>query len=138
MLFLMNDLLAAIPSAQILATTLLAILFLQSGLDKVIDWKGNLEWLIGHFSKSPLKNQVPILLGTVTIVEIAAGIACAIGAVMLLLTGDRFFALIGTQLSALSIVLLFFGQRIAKDYDGAAGLTGYFAICLITLWLLSV
>ena len=34
------------------AGLLVAILFIQSGLDKVFDWKGNLEWLTGHFSKT--------------------------------------------------------------------------------------
>ena len=33
---------------------MVAILFLQSGLDKALDWKGNLAWLTGHFAKSPL------------------------------------------------------------------------------------
>ena len=31
---------------QILSVSFLAILFLQSGLDKVLDKKGNLDWLI--------------------------------------------------------------------------------------------
>ena len=31
------------------AGLLVAILFIQSGLDKGFDWKGNLEWLTGHF-----------------------------------------------------------------------------------------
>lgn len=43
----------------------LIITFLQSGIDKVVDWNGNLSWLKGHFSKSPLKNGVPVLLGIV-------------------------------------------------------------------------
>ena len=44
-----------------------AILFIQSGLDKVLDWKGNLEWLTGHFSKSILAGMVPIMLATITL-----------------------------------------------------------------------
>jgi len=34
--------------------------------------------------------------------------------------------LIGAQLSALSVLALFFGQRMAQDNAGAAGLVGYF------------
>ena len=34
------------------AALLVAILFIQSGLEKVFDWKGNMEWLNGHFSKT--------------------------------------------------------------------------------------
>jgi len=33
---------------QILASAVLAILFLQSGIDKVVDRPGNLEWLSGR------------------------------------------------------------------------------------------
>ena len=39
---------------QAFISAFLAILFLQSGIDKVVDRRGNLEWLTGHFAKSPL------------------------------------------------------------------------------------
>ena len=42
---------------QIFAVSFLAILFLQSGLDKVFDWKVNLEWLKGHFADSILAGK---------------------------------------------------------------------------------
>ena len=58
---------------QILASAFLAILFLQSGIDKVVDRRGNFEWLKGHFAKSPLAGIVPALLICITILEIAAG-----------------------------------------------------------------
>ena len=58
---------------QILASAFLAILFLQSGIDKIVDRRGNFEWLKGHFAKSPLAGIVPALLICITILEIAAG-----------------------------------------------------------------
>ena len=134
---LLLDFLAAIPSAQILVSAFLAVLFLQSGLDKVFDFKGNLDWLKGHFSKTPLKSMVPFMLGTVTVLELAAGIVSAIGVVMLLFDGSMFFALKGAQLSAISILMLFFGQRIAKDYEGAATLVGYFLLSIAGIFLFS-
>ena len=51
----------------------LCITFLQSALDKLIDWKGNLGWLKGHFEKSFLKNTVPFLLVTILIMEVIRG-----------------------------------------------------------------
>jgi hypothetical protein len=45
-----------------LAALFLGVLFLQSGLDKVTDRKGNLKWLTGHFAKSPLSGVVPLVL----------------------------------------------------------------------------
>ena len=47
----------------LLGALMLGILFIQSGLDKVFDWKGNLEWLNGHFSKTFLGGFVPVLVG---------------------------------------------------------------------------
>lgn len=118
-------------------TAFWAILFLQSGLDKVVDWKGNLSWLKGHFKKSPLAGMVPILLGTLTVVEVLAGVLCAIGVVQLLISGDPAFAKYGVQLSTLALLMLFFGQRLGKDYEGAASIATYFGVALLSLYLLS-
>ncbi len=125
----MESLLPSLYSAQLLTAAFLAVLFLQSGLDKVFDWQGNLSWLKGHFSKSPLAGMVPFMLFTVTVVEIAAGAVSAAGLVFLLLNPQNTaLALLGAQLSALSLLMLFFGQRMAKDYPGAATLAGYFIL----------
>jgi hypothetical protein len=121
---------------QVLSTLLLAITFLQSGLDKVIDWKGSLGWLTGHFSKSPLRGVVAPLLLTLTVLEVAAGVLCAAGLVPLLLSGGTRLALWGVGLSGLTFMALFFGQRMAKDYAGAASLVPYFLVCLVGLFVL--
>ncbi|MEM7373988.1 MAG: DoxX family protein [Bacteroidota bacterium] len=122
--------------SKILTSAFLAILFLQSGLDKIFDWSGNLSWLKGHFSKSPLKNTVPMMLGTITLVEVFAGALSAMGLISLLLSGSTTIALWGAELSALGLVMLFFGQRIAKDYAGAATLVSYFIVSVLAILLL--
>ena len=122
---------------QTLVSMFLAILFIQSGLDKVLDWKGNLEWLTGHFSKSFLSGTVPLLLATLTLVEIAAGVVCAVGAIEALMYKSFCWAFLGTLLSGISLVMLFFGQRIAKDYAGAGGLVPYFILVIIDLYFLA-
>ena len=58
---------------QVFTSAFLAILFLQSGVDKVIDRRGNREWLKGHFANSPLARIVAALLTMITIIETAAG-----------------------------------------------------------------
>src|SRR5213080_2037811 len=101
---------------QILVSALLAILFLQSGIDKIVDRRGNLEWLKGHFAKSPLAGTVPALLTALTILEVAAGVLSALGCVLVLVTRDSTVAFCGAVISAVAIIALFFGQRMAKDY----------------------
>ena len=76
---------APLRLAQLFTCLFLAILFLQSGIDKVIDRSGNLEWLTGHFAASPLAGLVPLMLTTVTITELLAGAICAIAVPAMLL-----------------------------------------------------
>jgi diacylglycerol kinase len=122
---------------QILTAAFLAILFLQSGIDKVVDRRGNLEWLKGHFGKSPLAGIVPALLICITILEVAAGALSAVGCLLIILLKDSAIAFYGAILSAAAITALFFGQRIAKDYAGAAVLVSYFLLTLVAIYLLA-
>ena len=122
---------------QVLAAAFLAILFLQSGIDKIADRRGNLEWLKGHFAKSPLAGAVPALLTAITILELAAGVLSALGCVLLLLLRDSTVAFCGAIISAAAIIALFFGQRVAKDYAGAAVLVPYFLLALLAIYLLA-
>jgi hypothetical protein len=122
---------------QIFASAFLAILFLQSGIDKVLDRRGNFEWLKGHFAKSPLAGIVPALLTTITILEIAAGALSAVGCVFVILSRDSTVAFYGAAISAVVVLALFFGQRLAKDYAGAAVLVPYFLLTLVAIYLLA-
>ena len=112
-----------------------AILFLQSGLDKVFDWKGNLGFLTDHFSKTFVAGMVPVMLGTITFMEIATGLLAGAGVVYFLATGSLIVIFYAGALGAASTTALFFGQRIAKDYPGAAVLVPYFILMLITMYL---
>ena len=122
---------------QILASAFLAILFLQSGIDKILDRRGNFEWLKGHFAKSPLAAAVPALLISITILEVAAGALSAVGCLLIIILKDSAVAFYGAILSAAAITALFLGQRIAKDYAGAAVLVSYFLLTLVAIYLLA-
>jgi hypothetical protein len=124
--------------AQLLLAAFLAVLFLQSGLDKVTDRQGNLEWLTGHFAKSPLGGQVPMMLTVVTAAELAAGGFSALGVAGLLLSGSTTLAYLGVVFAAVSLLMLFFGQRLAKDYAGAAVLASYFLLVLFGIYLYAI
>jgi len=127
----------ALHLMQILASAFIAILFLQSGIDKVVDRSGNLEWLKGHFAKSPLARLVPAMVTVITILEIAAGGLSAIGCAAILVGWGSILAFYGAVMAAVSIVALFFGQRMAKDYAGAATLVPYFLLTLAAIYLLA-
>ena len=117
------------------SAALVGILFIQSGLDKVFDWRGNLDWLTGHFSKTFLGGMVPLLLGTITVSELATGLLSAAGIVYFLATGSLALIFYAAALGAASVLALFFGQRVAKDYPGAAVLVPYFILLVILMYL---
>lgn len=122
---------------QTLAAAFLGVLFLQSGLDKVLDRRGNLDWLTDHFAKSPLDGFAPLMLSTITVVELTAGALSMLGALVLFFGGGTTLALLGAMVAALAIFMLFVGQRLAKDYIGAAVLVNYFLLSLASIYLLA-
>jgi uncharacterized membrane protein YphA (DoxX/SURF4 family) len=123
---------------EVLLLFFLIITFLQSGIDKIFDWGGNLSWLKEHFADTFFKTLVPILLGILLLLEIASGILCAIGVSQLLLTGEKTLAFSGAMLSCITLLMLLFGQRMAKDYDGAKTIAVYFIPAVFLVYLLQV
>ncbi len=122
---------------QILVSAFLAILFLQSGIDKVVDRRGNRAYLQQHFAKSPLAGTVGPMFAVITLLEISAGALSGMGCVVLLLTHDSMVAYLGAIVGAVNLCALFFGQRVAKDYVGAAALVPYFLLALSAIYLLA-
>jgi len=121
--------------AQLAASLFFAILFLQSGFDKVLDWKGNIDWLQGHFEKTIFKGYVKPMVATLTIMELAAGITSGAGAIIIAIDGRTTVSILGLSFASLAFLSLFFGQRISKDYVGAANLAIYFGVALVSLFL---
>ena len=132
-----HTLAGAIHGMQVLASAFLAILFLQSGIDKIVDRRGNFDWLKGHFAKSPLASFVPAMLTIITILEVTAGVLSAVGCLLIFFRRDTTLAFYGAVISAFAILALFFGQRMAKDYPGAATLVPYFLLALAAIYLLA-
>ena len=129
----LDDIAKNLPA--LFAALLVSTLFIQSGLDKVLDWKGNLEWLTGHFSKTALAKTVPPMLATVTVMELATGFLSVAGIIYFFAAGSLVLIFWASILGALSITALFFGQRVAKDYPGAAILIPYFILLIVLMYL---
>ncbi|EAZ96781.1 hypothetical protein FBBAL38_05140 [Flavobacteria bacterium BAL38] len=128
-----------IQVAPLLILALLAITFLQSGYDKIKDWKGNVAWLTGHFENSILAKQVPLALGIILLLEIVAGVLCVSGIIQhviqdVVIRGLGFY---GAILSCITLLMLLFGQRLAKDYDGARTIVIYFIPAVLAVFWLS-
>lgn len=122
---------------EILLLAFLIITFLQSGFDKIFDWKGNVTWLKEHFSKTFMANMVPLNVAIILILEMIAGILCLLGIYNLIANDDKSFGLYGALLSCIVLLMLLFGQRVAKDYDGARTIAIYFVPAVFAVFLLS-
>ena len=126
-----------LSAARFLVTAFFAVVFLQSAADKVLDREGNLGFLREHFKSSPIPEvMVPTLFWTLTALEGLAGLLCGLGVLFTDFgNGGSSIASWGLCFSGLALVSLISGQRLAKDYAGAAVVAAYFAVVLIGLSL---
>ena len=127
----------AVWFGQLSVSAFFAIAFLQSAADKWMDSAGNIEFFGGHFADSPLVGLVPVMFWTITVLESLAGVVSGLGAVMILFCKGPGVAVCGVALSTVSLLCLFFGQRLAKDYAGAAVITSYFVVALLGFAILT-
>jgi hypothetical protein len=122
---------------QVLVSAFVAVLFLQSGLDKVFDRAGNRAYLDEHFARSPLARTVGPMFATITVLEVAAGVLSGLGVLQLLFFRSSALAFYGALIAAANMVALFFGQRVSRDYAGAAALVPYFLLALFAILILA-
>ena len=114
----------------------LSIVFIQSGLDKIINWKGNLE-----FTSSTLSSKIPsflvvFALFVVLILETFGGFASLGGIIELIFCKDQYlWAQIGISSCSSALLILLLGQRISQNYVDAKTIVIYFIVALIGLTL---
>jgi len=123
--------------ASILLLIFLAVTFLQSAYEKIFYWKDSVNWLKEHFSKTRLKNQVPLALLHLLILELISGVLSVVGAIQLISNSGREFGLYGAIFSCITLLMMLFGQRLAKDYDGARTIVIYFIPAVMAVYWLN-
>ncbi len=123
-------------AASILILVFFAVTFIQSAYDKIFYWQNNFNWMNGVFSKTILKNFMPLVFNTLIVLELLAGILSCIGIVQLIINGDRTFGFYGAIFSSISLICLLFGQRLVRDYDGARTIAIYFVPAILAVYFL--
>jgi len=116
-------------------SVLLGIVMTQSGFDKLFNWEGELDFITSKFSKTPLANFSTFGLIQVTIFEVLSGLLSLLGALMVLFYDEKSYGIIGLLLAAASLSILMLGQRISKDYEGAAVLVPYYILTMFGLFV---
>ena len=117
--------------------TFLSIVFIQSALDKIFNWKGNLE-----FTVSTLTNKFPHILVrfallSVLLLEFTGGVG-SLGGILEIMFGNSSLSMakLGTISSSLALLILLLGQRISQNYVDAKTIVIYFVVCLFGLQIL--
>ncbi len=118
------------------AITFLAIVFLQSGFDKIFNFKKEMAWIQQKFARSILFNFIGALFMILTFSEVISGVIAFAGAIQLFFTDDKTLAIYGAWATCTTLLMLIFGQRFTKDYSGAATLVPYFIVAIMGLFFL--
>ena len=121
---------------HLLILMFLAITFLQSGIDKINDWNGNLSFLKEHFSKTFLRKSVPLILGVILFGEIIVGFLSIIGIIQIYISEVTTIGFYASVIAAKILLALLFGQRVAKDYAGAMTITVYFMVTVFGVYIM--
>jgi hypothetical protein len=120
-------------------TAFFAAVFLQSSLDKLLDPDGNLEYLRGHFKNAPISGEMVVpMFWALTFLELLAGAFCGLSLLTLSFWSAGFLSRWGIRFAVLALLALMLGQRLAKDYAGAAVVASYFAVALFGLLFFAV
>ena len=123
----------AIEIVQILSSIFFSIVFFQSGIDKVVDRKGNINFFENHFKNTLFHKIYAQALTALMLLELIAAILCAYGCIYSIVYKDTGFIFYGLLVTSFVLLSLLLGQRIAKDYIGAADITIYFIMCIISI-----
>lgn len=116
--------------------SILSFLFISFGyslFEKLKDKKGYTVFLAHHLKKEKLANLFwwfLVLTNTVTTIVLFIGIASS------LFNSFLFPVVLCFKITAISILILLFGQRVAGDFQGAANL-GIYLIINVLGWYLT-
>ena len=116
---------------QIFIAVFLIIVFLQSSMDKIIDRKGNLDFFKSHFSNTFFHNFTPYLLTIITVFELMGTLTLVYGIYYAFSSKTTLWIFYGFVILSVTLLFLLLGQRVAKDYVGAADLVPYFMLIML-------
>ena len=119
----------------LLILSFFSIVFIQSGLDKVFDHKGNLSFLRDLLGKFFNQSLITLAFISVTVLELFSGFLCLAGLFYTLFYDSSLIGLVGLIVGSVALLVLLFGQRVSKNYEGAKTITIYFILSIIGVLL---
>ena len=111
------------------------IVFTQSGFDKVFNKKDNLDFLYEVLGKTFSKLLIIIAFYNITFLEVLSGLLCFVGIFEYLIYQSLAIGFWGLIIGAVALLILLFGQRMSKNYEGAKTIAIYFMLNVFALSL---
>ena len=122
----------------ILILLFLSIVFIQSSLDKVLNWKSNLDFTINTLTSKFPRYLVLLSLLSVTFFELVGGFSSLFGIIEICMgTNSLFWSKIGIYSSTLALLILLTGQRISMNYNDAKTIVIYFLVCIAGMMMVN-
>ena len=115
-----------------------AVIFLQSGLDKVFKHEENKNYIQAVFARTFLKPLSGLLFYLLLIIELITGTLAIAGMYMMFTEGNDTMGYYTFLLSVITLIGLLAGQRIARDYAGASGIMPYLIMATFALLIYSL
>ncbi|GIM52696.1 hypothetical protein ACI76O_05580 [Capnocytophaga cynodegmi] len=111
----------------------LIITFGYSAFEKIVDFRKSVIYYRDCLSDTFLEKYIAIILIFVIVAEVISTILFLVGIFEIFSLGAVFYGFYGLVIASSTLLCFLFGQRLAKDYEGARGIAIYFIICLIGL-----
>ncbi|MFK8281174.1 hypothetical protein [Capnocytophaga cynodegmi] len=111
----------------------LIITFGYSAFEKIVDFRKSVIYYRDYLSDTFLEKYIAIILIFVIAAEVISTILFLVGIFEIFSLGAVFYGFYGLVIASSTLLCFLFGQRLAKDYEGARGIAIYFIICLIGL-----
>lgn len=120
-----------------LGLLIFAIVWLQSGVSKLIGFKGELAYFNQQFKSTwGIKHMVKESLVLITVLEIGSGLIQIAAIYSLWASQDLILCYWAGLTNLFTLFTLITGQRMAKDYAGAQGIMVYIVAAMILLFIL--
>ena len=123
--------------AALLILLFLTVTFAISLIEKLADWKATVAYISETFHATFVKSFIKPLITILMMLEFLTLFFLLVGMYQLYFSNENQSALLGCTFSAISIIYMLIGQRIAKDYPGATSLTVYFILSVFGVFILN-
>ena len=123
-------------SLVILISVFFIITYLFSFFEKVVNWKPTVGYYKNHFKNTFVAHKISNWILLVLLAELIVIVFLIIGFFNFVINQSNYMLKYAFISSAITLLMLHIGQRIAKDYAGATTITVYFIVTILGIFFI--